>query len=152
MEAKKKFHKFLIELVDILYRYDAEIYKSSINGDMSVEVTETGEYGYKEGFKFNVKDCKTLTLKNIKNYLKEQSRTESIPFDDFITLKAWVARNRDGLLRMYANKPFKGIFDKMFGDWSGAPISVIDSRYFPDLTYSDEPIEVVLAVSDLVAK
>lgn len=55
----------------------------------------------------------------------------------------WIARNSDGSLRLYEDKPIKGIilwYDGWFN--GGYPIK---SNLFPEVTWNDdEPREIVL--------
>lgn len=58
----------------------------------------------------------------------------------------WVARDKDGELSLYINKPHRC---KLPGwnqeSWdSGVIIGYIDPKLFPDLTWDDEAIEVEL--------
>ena len=66
--------------------------------------------------------------------------------------KLWVARDNNGKLYLYNEKP------KYYNDlkvwFSGRICSKLDNNIFPDLTWKDEPIEVELrlAITDLNAK
>ena len=56
--------------------------------------------------------------------------------------KLWVARDWCGLLYAYSDKPIRGTVRK---EWKSdeVPLSIDDSL-FPDLTWEDEPLEVML--------
>ena len=56
--------------------------------------------------------------------------------------KLWVARDWGGILYAYFNKP---ICDTVWKEWDSdvVPLSIDDSL-FTDLTFEDEPLEVVL--------
>lgn len=56
----------------------------------------------------------------------------------------WIARNKDGILGFYFNKPVKGInkWSPMFED---EEYVLIDSDMFPEVEWSDkEPRELIL--------
>lgn len=60
----------------------------------------------------------------------------------------WVARDKDGELWLYNNKPvktdFAGIFHNgAFGD--GMPI---DNRIYPEITYDNSPVKIKLLFID----
>lgn len=67
--------------------------------------------------------------------------------------KVWVARDRDGGLFTYKNKPWRQVIDKM---WLDSPIyqdykyngvgcsDQLDNNLFPELKWEDEPMEVEL--------
>lgn len=56
--------------------------------------------------------------------------------------KLWVARDNNGKLYLYNEKP------KYYNDlkvwFSGKMCAKLDNNIFPDLTYEDEPLEVML--------
>lgn len=54
----------------------------------------------------------------------------------------WAARNKNGDLKLFYNKPFRFDDDKWITTWINW--MEIDSTLFPDLTWDDEPIEVEL--------
>ena len=56
--------------------------------------------------------------------------------------KLWIVRDWGGMLFAYFNKPIR---DTVWKEWEsdGVPLSIDDSL-FPDLTWEDEPLEVVL--------
>ena len=66
--------------------------------------------------------------------------------------KHWVARDNNGKLFLYNEKP------KYYNDlkvwFSGRICAKLDNNIFPDLTWKDEPIEVELrtAITDIDAK
>ena len=56
--------------------------------------------------------------------------------------KLWVARDWDGMLYVYFNKPIR---DTVWKEWNSDEDSLsIDDSLFPDLTWEDEPLEVML--------
>ena len=58
--------------------------------------------------------------------------------------KLWIVRDWGGMLFAYFNKPIR---DTVWKEWESesdeVPLSIDDSL-FPDLTWEDEPLEVVL--------
>lgn len=54
----------------------------------------------------------------------------------------WVARDKDGELILFYNKPFRLEYDRWATTWINW--MKLDSKLFPDLTWDDEPIEVEL--------
>ena len=65
--------------------------------------------------------------------------------------KLWVARDKNGFLFAYGDKPTRCDNQK---EWSGWFLNSMKNSYFPNLTWEDEPIEVELrpAITDLEAK
>ena len=65
--------------------------------------------------------------------------------------KLWVARDENGFLYAYEDKPKRCDNKK---EWVGGFCSPMRNSYFPNLTWKDEPIEVELrpAITDLDAK
>ena len=56
--------------------------------------------------------------------------------------KLWVARDWVGMLYAYSNKPIR---DTVWKEWDSDKVSLnIDDLFFPDLTFEDEPLEVML--------
>lgn len=67
-------------------------------------------------------------------------------------LKFWIARDKNGSLFAYENKPERCDNQK---EWfSGKFLNSMENSFFPDLTWYDEPIEVELrpTITDLDAK
>lgn len=67
------------------------------------------------------------------------------------TYKLWIARDEDGSLYAYEDKPTRCDIRK---EWFGLFFSSMKNSYFPNLTWKDEPIEVELrpAITDLDIK
>ena len=65
--------------------------------------------------------------------------------------KLWVARDKNGFLFVYEDKPTRWDIRK---EWIGRFLNSIKNSYFPELKWEDEPIEVELrpAITDLDAK
>ena len=65
--------------------------------------------------------------------------------------KLWVARDKNGFLFAYEDKPTRCDNQK---EWIGRFSNSIKNSYFTNLTWKDEPIEVELrtAITDLDAK
>lgn len=65
--------------------------------------------------------------------------------------KLWVARDKNGFLFAYEDKPTRWDNQK---EWLGRFFSSMKNSYFHNLTWKDEPIEVELrpAITDLDAK
>ena len=65
--------------------------------------------------------------------------------------KLWVARDKNGFLFAYEDKPTRCDIRK---EWIGCFFSSMKNSYFPELKWEDEPIEVELrpAITDLEAK
>ena len=65
--------------------------------------------------------------------------------------KFWVARDKNGFLFVYEDKPTRCDIRK---EWFGLFFSSMKNSYFPELKWEDEPIEVELrpAITDLDAK
>ena len=55
--------------------------------------------------------------------------------------KLWVARDKNGFLFAYEDKPTRFDIRK---EWLGSFFSSMKNSYFPNLTWKDEPIEVEL--------
>lgn len=66
--------------------------------------------------------------------------------------KLWVARDNNGKLYLYNEKP--EYYNDLKVWFSGRICAKLDNNIFPDLTWKDEPIEVELrpAITDLYAK
>lgn len=60
-------------------------------------------------------------------------------------IEMWLARDRDGKLAMYENKPFKG---ELSGKWSlGGEWNFLPENWFPEVKWSDsEPTKVKLEI------
>lgn len=67
------------------------------------------------------------------------------------TYKLWVARDKNGFLFAYEDKPTRCDIRK---EWFGRFFSSMQNSYFPNLTWKDEPIEVKLqlVITDLDIK
>lgn len=65
--------------------------------------------------------------------------------------KLWVARDKNGFLFSYEDKPTRCDNQK---EWIGCFFSSMKNSYFPELKWEDEPIEVELrpAITDIEAK
>ena len=65
--------------------------------------------------------------------------------------KLWVARDKNGFLFAYEDKPKRCDIRK---EWFGRFLSSMKNSYFPNLTWEDEPIEVELrpTITDLDTK
>ena len=65
--------------------------------------------------------------------------------------KLWVARDKNGFIFAYEDKPTRWDNQK---EWIGRLLSSIKNSYFPELKWEDEPIEVELrpAITDLDTK
>ena len=65
--------------------------------------------------------------------------------------KLWVARDKNGFLFAYEDKPTRCYIRK---EWFGQFFSPMKNSYFPNITWKDEPIEVELrpVITDLEAK
>ena len=65
--------------------------------------------------------------------------------------KLWVARDKNGFLFSYEDKPTRCDNQK---EWIGLFFSSMKNSYFHDLKWEDEPIEVELrpAITDIEAK
>ena len=65
--------------------------------------------------------------------------------------KLWVARDKNGFLFAYEDKPTRCDIRK---EWIGCFFSSMKNSYFPELKWEDEPIEVELrpAITDIEAK
>ena len=51
-------------------------------------------------------------------------------------IESWLARDKDGKLAMYENKPFKG---ERAGQWSlGGGWDFLPENWFPEVKWSDE--------------
>ena len=56
--------------------------------------------------------------------------------------KLWIVRDWGGMLFAYFNKPIR---DTVWKEWNSDEDSLsIDDSLFPDRTYEDEPLEVML--------
>lgn len=56
--------------------------------------------------------------------------------------KLWIVRDWGGMLFAYFNKPIRDTVQK---EWKSDEVSLsIDDSLFPDLTWEDEPLEVIL--------
>lgn len=77
----------------------------------------------------------------------EEAHQENMRFLEEVhapKIKGWVARDKDGTLCLYGEKPKKVEPSKT---WGGAVIFVHYCRdLFPDLTWEDGPIEVELTI------
>ena len=78
--------------------------------------------------------------------------TWNIIYDPNPTLRGWVARQPDGSLWLFAEKPY---FNRDFDEW-GTAIGgereledITDSTVFSDLTWESEPIEVELLIKKI---
>ena len=60
-------------------------------------------------------------------------------------IEMWLARDKDGKLAMYENKPFKGDRE---GQWSlGGEWDFLPENWFPEVKWSDdEPTKVKLVI------
>ena len=60
-------------------------------------------------------------------------------------IEIWLARDKDGKLAMYENKPFKG---ERAGQWSlGEEWDFLPENWFPEVKWSDdEPTKVKLVI------
>ena len=65
--------------------------------------------------------------------------------------KFWVARDKNGFLFAYEDKPTRCDNQK---EWIGRFLSSMQNSYFHNLTWEDDPIEVELrpAITDICAK
>ena len=65
--------------------------------------------------------------------------------------KLWVARDKNGFLFVYEDKPTRCDNQK---EWIGRFLCSMKNSYFPELKWEDEPIEVELrpAITDIEAK
>ena len=65
--------------------------------------------------------------------------------------KLWVARDKNGFLFAYEEKPTRWDNQK---EWLGRFFSSMENSFFPELTWEDEPLELELRplVTDLDAK
>ena len=65
--------------------------------------------------------------------------------------KLWVARDKNGFLFAYEDKPKRCDNQK---EWIGRFLCSMKNSYFPELKWEDEPIEVELrpAITDIDAK
>ena len=65
--------------------------------------------------------------------------------------KLWVARDKNGFLFAYEDKPTRRDNQK---EWLGRFLTSMKNSYFPELKWEDEPIEVELrpAITDIEAK
>lgn len=66
--------------------------------------------------------------------------------------KLWIVRDWGGMLFAYFNKPIR---DTVWKEWESDEVTLcIDDSLFPDLTFEDEPLEVMLtpAITDLGTK
>ena len=68
-----------------------------------------------------------------------------------ITYKLLVARDKNGFLFAYEDKPTRCDNQK---EWIGRFSNSIKNSYFPNLTWEDEPIEIELrpTITDIEAK
>ena len=64
--------------------------------------------------------------------------------------KLWVARDKNGFLFAYEDKPKRCDNQK---EWIGCFFSSMQNSYFPNLTWEDEPIEIRIrpTITDLDA-
>lgn len=60
-------------------------------------------------------------------------------------IQGWVARDVDGLLFFYSNKP-KRYFIGEYSHWKGIVINSIPKQLFPDLTWESEPQECEIII------
>lgn len=60
-------------------------------------------------------------------------------------IPGWVARNENGVLTAYNNKPIRQAFGDCLG-WFGHLVMVLDESLFPDLTWNDDPQEVKIII------
>ena len=65
--------------------------------------------------------------------------------------KLWVARDKNGFLFVYEDKPTRRDNQR---EWLGRFLSSMKNSFFPELKWEDEPIEVELrpAITDIEAK
>ncbi len=65
--------------------------------------------------------------------------------------KLWVARDKNCFLFAYEDKPRRHDNQK---EWIGCFFSSMKNSYFPELTWKDEPIEIVIrpTITDIDAK
>ena len=63
-------------------------------------------------------------------------------------MKMWIARNADGILFLYVNKPSLDSNDNMYytdGDMEDDYLN-IDKEFFPEVTFENSPQEVELVI------
>jgi hypothetical protein len=70
-------------------------------------------------------------------YIEALEEISSLP-----TIKGWVARDEDGLLALYEERPIRRNREWM----SSMNFFTLDHELFPDLKWEDEPIEVELPI------
>lgn len=58
-------------------------------------------------------------------------------------IQGWVARDKDGRIFAYTNKPVR---DYSLQEWESDFVSEINGKSFPDLTWDDEPIKVSISI------
>ena len=65
--------------------------------------------------------------------------------------KLWVARDINGYLFAYEDKPKRCDNQR---EWFGRFLSPMENSFFPNLTWEEEPIEIIIrpAITDLDAK
>ena len=60
----------------------------------------------------------------------------------------WIARDKDGGLYAYQNRPLKNIEERIWGCLIASRLSRfayrLNSDWFPELTWQDEPVELVI--------
>lgn len=69
-------------------------------------------------------------------------------------MKLWVARDKDGILRLFETKPFLNINNNWDSDdnyWdSDDNYFVIDENKFPEVTFENSPQQVELKLIELL--
>lgn len=65
------------------------------------------------------------------------------PNDADTIIQGWIARDFDGILCLYKNKPIR---DNVASMWIAKAVKSLDSDLFPDLTWDDEPQEVEIII------
>lgn len=61
------------------------------------------------------------------------------------TISLWVARDKNGLLYLYENKPMK--FSTTFDEHNGFCVELLNSDLFPEVKWEDEePTEIELVI------
>lgn len=90
-----------------------------------------------------------------KEYLEAKARAEDKRISyikglteqlDCPTIKGWVARESDGYIYLFAEKPTR---NQKIGGWNGTTLLEFPKGILPQIRWEDEPIEVELIIKEV---
>lgn len=82
-------------------------------------------------------------LSKVRVLVEKEAEESKIP--DKVKIKGWVARDKDGQISCYCDKPYRSHYC-----WYSFPryeVWILPDELYPDLKWEDEPIEVELYLS-----